>query len=136
MFWVRMDFLNFSLIVKWDIIKLLIKLNFGDFQDFDIKLKDYRVILSWKKLHQKTNLKLEWQFYGYIGKWTMESSFSIVSKVSRYGLWLSFSCSFPPFLSCPWQTGQGSTQFKIWLKNCKKQISSGWWAGSGRDWFA
>ena len=63
MFWVRMDFLNFGLIVKWDIIKLPIKLNFGDFQDFDIKLKDYRVILSWKKIHQKTNLKLEWQFY-------------------------------------------------------------------------
>ena len=48
--------------------------------------------------------------------------FSIVSKVSLYGLWLSFTFSFYPFQPCPWQTGQGSTQFKTWLKSCKNNF--------------
>ena len=51
-----------------------------------------------------------------------ESFLSIVTKVSRYGQWLGFTFSFSPFLLCPWQTGQGSTQFKTLLKNYKKNI--------------
>ena len=48
----------------------VIKLNFRDFQDFDIRLKDYQVIIfSWKKIRQK-NLNASYMSKYVTARWS------------------------------------------------------------------
>ena len=53
----------------------------------------------------------------------MEFFFSVVSKVSRYGLWLGFTFSFPPFFPVIGRVGRGSREAPN-LKHDLKTVKS------------
>ena len=52
----------------------------------------------------------------------MESFFSIVSKVSRYGLWLGFTFSFPPYFPVIGRLGRGAPNLKHDLNTVKSKF--------------